>query len=263
MPTNYIDTRVGNGVFTITLNRPDKLNSFIEPMAGELQEALNTAKQDDTVRAVILTGSGRGFCAGQDLSEAIGNGENEEYELGDTVRKSYNPVIKGIRYLEKPVIAAINGTAAGAGANLAFACDIILAAEEAKFIQSFSKIGLIPDSGGTYLLPKLMGFHRALAHMMLAEPMSAAQAKEIGIVHQVTDADNLLDETHKLAEKLAKRPTRSFALIKKAVNQSFNNDLESQLELEAKLQTKAGQTEDYKEGVNAFLEKRKPKFKGK
>jgi len=263
MATSYIKTRISSNVLSITLNRPDKLNSFIKPMAKQLQDVLKEAGDDDSIRCVVLTGEGRGFCAGQDLSEAIDNEKKENYVLGDTVRESYNPIIKAIRFLEKPVIAAVNGTAAGAGANLAYACDIILASEEATFVQSFSKIGLIPDSGGTFLLPRLMGFHRSLAHMMLADSMSAGDAKDTGIVHQVTAEDDLLDEATALATELAKRPTRSFALIKKAVNQSFTNNLENQLELEADLQSEAGNTYDYQEGVEAFLEKRKPTFKGK
>jgi len=262
MPSEFIETSISGGVYTIKLNRPDKLNSFIKPMAEELQQAMNKAEVIKKIRSVILTGKGRAFCAGQDLGEAVDNGKKDDYVLGDTVRKNYNPIIKAIRHLEKPVIAAVNGTAAGAGANLAYACDIILASEKAKFIQSFSKIGLIPDSGGTFMIPKLMGFHRAMAHMMLAEPISAHEAEKSGIVYKVIASETLLEETVKLAEHLAKQPTRSFGLIKRAVNQSFTNNLDTHLEVEAQLQTEAGQTHDYQEGVNAFLEKRKPDFTG-
>lgn len=258
---NLIKTSTAKGVLNIALNRPDKLNSFTEPMAGQLQQALLKAQNNDEVRCVLLTGAGKAFCAGQDLAEVVEKGE--DYELAHTVQNSYNPIIKAIRKLGKPVVCAVNGTAAGAGANIALACDITLASSEAVFVQSFSKIGLIPDSGGTYFLPRLVGLQRANALYMLDEKISAPQAAETGLIYKATEADELMNEAQQIASKLAKMPTKGFALYKKAVNRSFTNNLNEQLELEAQLQTKAGNTNDYKEGVQAFLEKRKPEFEGK
>lgn len=257
----YISSSINDNILTITLDRPDKLNSFIEPMAEQLQDALRNSADDDQVRCVLLTGNGKAFSAGQDLPEVVDKGE--DYELGDTVRKSYNPVIKAIRQLEKPVVCAVNGTAAGAGANIAFACDIVLASNEAVFVQSFSKIGLIPDSGGTFFLPRLVGLQRANAMYLLDEKISAEKAGEIGLIYKAVDADKLLDETRSICQKLAKMPTKGFALYKQAINQSLSNNLDKHLELEADMQTEAGKTHDYHEGVQAFLEKRKPEFEGK
>lgn len=260
MSEKFVSCHLEDGVWHIKLNRPDKLNSFIEPMARQLQDALARAKEDDEVRCVLLTANGKAFCAGQDLPEVVD--KDEDYELGDTVRASYNPVIKALRYLEKPVVCAVNGTAAGAGANIALACDIVLTADNAVFVQSFSKIGLIPDSGGTFFLPRLVGIQRANAMYLLDEKVPAEKAEQIGLIYKAVPADELMVEAQGICQKLAKMPTKGFGLYKRAINQSFYNNLDEQLELEADLQTKAGKTHDYNEGVQAFLEKRRPEFKG-
>ncbi len=258
---DLIKKSLSKGVLKLTLNRPDKLNCFTEPMAGQLQQTLIQARNNDEVRCVLLTGAGKAFCAGQDLPEALEKGE--DYELGNTVRNSYNPIIKAICKLRKPVVCAVNGTAAGAGANIAFACDIVLAAEDAVFVQAFCKIGLIPDSGGTYFLPRLVGLQRANAMYLLDEKITAQKAVETGLIYKAINSDELMNEAQKICMKLASMPTKGFALYKKAINQSFNNSLDEQLELEADFQTEAGKTHDYREGVQAFLEKRKPEFRGK
>ncbi|HEX6981263.1 MAG TPA: enoyl-CoA hydratase-related protein [Balneolaceae bacterium] len=257
---SLIKTELKESILTITLDRPAKLNSFTEPMAQQLQKALNEAGENEQVRCVLLTGSGKAFCVGQDLPEVVGKGE--DYELGETVNKSYNPIIKAIRYLEKPVVCAVNGTAAGAGANIAFACDIVLASNNTIFIQSFSKIGLIPDSGGTFFLPKLVGLQRTNAMYLLDEKITPQKAVEIGLIYKTVDDDNLMDEAQQICQKLASLPTKGFGLYKQAINQSLTNTLDEQLEVEADLQTEAGKTYDYHEGVQAFLKKRKPEFKG-
>jgi 2-(1,2-epoxy-1,2-dihydrophenyl)acetyl-CoA isomerase len=256
-----ITTNLNKSVLTIQLNRPKQLNSFTEPMAKDLQQELQEAKENNDVRCVLLTATGKAFCAGQDLPEVVEKGD--DYELGDTVRASYNPVIKAIRHLEKPVVCAVNGTAAGAGANIAFACDIVLASNEAIFVQSFSKIGLIPDSGGTFFLPQLVGLQRANAMYLLDEKITPQKAVEMGLIHKAMEADQLMDEAEKICLKLASMPTKGLGLYKRAINQSLQNNLEEQLELEADLQTEAGNTRDYHEGVQAFLDKRKPEFEGK
>ena len=248
---------------TVTLNRPKKLNSITEPMAKELQWALDEANHNPDVRCLLLTGEGKAFCTGQALEEVISKQDaDEDYQLEDTVRTSYNPVIRGIRYLEKPVVCAVNGVAAGAGANIALACDIVLASTEAKFVQAFSKIGLIPDSGGTFFLPRLVGLQRANAMFMLDESVPAEKAEEIGLIYKSVEADALMEKAREICAKLAFMPTRAFGLYKRAVNRSLQNNLDSQLNLEAELQTEAGSTNDYWEGVQAFLEKRDPEFKG-
>lgn len=259
--SDFIKTSLENNILTITLDRPDKLNSFIEPMAKELQQELTNATRNEDVRCVLLTGNGKAFSAGQDLPEVVNKGD--DYELGETVRKSYNPIINAIRGLDKPVVCAVNGTAAGAGANIALACDIVLASNEAVFVQSFSKIGLIPDSGGTFFLPRLVGLQRANAMYLLDEKISPQKAEKIGLIYKAVDAEELLNEAQSVCQKLAKMPTRGFALYKEAINQSLSNNLDEHLELEADLQTEAGKTDDYHEGVQAFLEKRKPDFEGK
>lgn len=247
-----------DGVAVITLNRPEKLNSFNNSMGSNLQDVLDHCMENQEVRCVLLTGAGRGFCAGQDLEEAVsGIAEIEEH-----VENKYNPLVRKIRAIEKPVIAAVNGVAAGAGANLAFCCDIILAAESAKFIQSFINIGLIPDTGGTYFLPRLVGLHKASVMMMLGEKVSAEEAKDLGLVYKVFPDGELMDGALELAKRMAQMPTRGIGLTKKALNYSLRNTLNEQLAVERDLQGMAGRTEDNAEGINAFLEKRKPVFKG-
>jgi 2-(1,2-epoxy-1,2-dihydrophenyl)acetyl-CoA isomerase len=249
-------------VLRLTLNRPDLLNAFTRDLARELVQALRDAAADDSVRAVLLTGAGRGFCAGQDLAEAMPVGDAIP-DLGDFVRETWNPVISAIRHLEKPVVCAVNGVAAGAGANLAFACDIVFASSKASFVQSFAKIGVIPDSGGTFILPRLVGLHRATVMTMLAEKMTAEQAREFGLVYQVTEPEALVDTAFATAAHLATQPTRALGLIKRAFNHSLGVDLDEQLKHEEALQREAGRTADYAEGVRAFLEKRAPRFTGK
>lgn len=255
-------SETSNQILTITLNRPEKYNSFTEPMALEMQKALKEAESDE-IRCVILKANGKAFCGGQDLPEVVERAENEEdYELSETVRTSYNPIIRTIRKLPKPVICAVQGTAAGAGANIAFACDIVIASKEAVFVQAFSKIGLIPDSGGTFFLPRLIGLARTNALYLLDEEISSETAVEIGLIYKTVEADQLENEVQSIASKLVSMPTKGFGLYKDAVNQTFDNDLDQQLSLEAALQSEAGKSDDYKEGVAAFLEKRKPKFSG-
>jgi 2-(1,2-epoxy-1,2-dihydrophenyl)acetyl-CoA isomerase len=258
-----ITTNLTHGVFTITLNRPDKLNSFIFKMADQLKEALMEAESNDEIRCVLLTGEGRAFCAGQDLAEATEVSNDPDRDLSEIVHHTYIPIVKGIRELEKPVVCAVNGTAAGAGANIALACDIVIASEEAKFIQSFSQIGLIPDSGGTYILPRLIGLAKATALTFLGEKVSAKEAVEMGMIWKAYPADQFMDEANAIAAKLAKMPTKGFGLTKRGFNAGFSNSLEEQMDLEANLQAEAGETHDYNEGVQAFMEKRKPEFKGK
>ena len=263
MSNQLVEYNLEQGILTLTLHRPDKLNSFTEPMARQLQDALTKAGNNDEVRCVLLTGSGKAFCVGQDLPEVVDRAnEEEDFELGDTVRGSYNPIVKGIRHLEKPVVCAVNGTAAGAGANIAFACDIILASDDAVFVQSFSKIGLIPDSGGTFLLPRLVGLQQANAMYLLDEKITSQKAEEIGLVYKTVAGNSLMQKTQNICRKLASLPTKGFGLYKRAMNASMTNNLDEQLELEADLQSEAGRTADYNEGVEAFLEKRKPKFSG-
>ncbi len=250
-----------DGVARITLNRPDVLNSFTLAMARELTDEIGRIAGDASVRAVLLTGAGRGFCAGQDLAEALPK-DGQMPDLGDFVRDSWNPVVLAIRTLEKPVVCAVNGTAAGAGANLAFACDIVFASREASFIQSFAKIGVIPDTGGTFILPRIVGLQRATALTMLAEKVTAAQAQEWGLVYKVCEPATLLDDAFACARHLATQPTRALGLIKRAFNHSLGVELAGQLAYEEELQREAGHSADYAEGVAAFLEKRKPNFTG-
>lgn len=254
-----IDFHISNQIGIITLNRPDVFNSFNKEMALALQKTIDECAEDDNVRALYITGNGKAFCAGQDLQEVTDpNGP----ELTSIVTDHYNPIIARIRAIEKPVIAGVNGVAAGAGANIALACDICIAAENANFIQAFSKIGLIPDSAGTYFLPRLIGFQKATALMMLGDKVGAEEAERLGMIYKCLPADTFAEEALKIAVKLAKMPTKGLGLTKRALNQSYQNDLNQQLTLEGELQTLAGQTYDYNEGVTAFLEKRKPEFKG-
>jgi len=261
MDYDFLKYTVDQGVATITLSRPDVLNSFNKRMAQELQNALRRSEAD-SIRAVLLTGAGRGFCAGQDLGEATG-AEPGSIDLGDVIRTCYAPTVLAIRELEKPVVCAVNGVAAGAGANLALACDIVIASEDASFIQSFSKIGLLPDTGGTFFLPRLVGHARATALMFLAEKVTATKALEWGMIHDVVPATVLMDTALALARQLATMPTRAFALTKKALNASWTNGLKTQLQLEEEMQRQAGRTADFAEGVKAFLEKRKPTYTGR
>lgn len=248
-----------NNYAIITLNRPEVLNSFNREMALELQKVLDACATDKSIRAILLTGEGRAFCAGQDLAEAIAE---DGPSIDTIVREHYNPIIMQIRSIEKPIVCAVNGVAAGAGANMALACDLVLASDKASFIQSFSNIGLIPDSGGTFFLPRLVGMQRATAMMFLADKVSAATALEYGMIYQVQEASVLMEQAEALAARLADMPTKGLGLTKRALNLSFFNSLEDQLDVEEDFQTQASRTYDNKEGINAFLEKRKAKFKG-
>ncbi len=250
---------IKDGLAVIQLNRPDKFNSFIRQMALDFQTCLDDC-QSDEVRAVLITGSGKAFCAGQDLKEAMSAPTDG---LKKIVGEHYNPIIRKIRSLEKPVIAAVNGVAAGAGANIAFACDIVLAHEKVSFIQAFSKIGLIPDSGGTYTLPRLLGYHKALALMLTGDKLSAQEGKDLGIVYKILPLESFLNDARAFAQNLANMPTYALGKTKMMLQQSMHNTMDQQLEIEREEQFKASQTYDYNEGVNAFIEKRKPNFKGK
>ena len=248
-----------DGVGKITLNRAEKYHSFVREMALQLQDVLDICKEDENVRAILITAEGKAFCAGQDLGEATDpNGP----ELTQIVQEHYNPIIRKIRYIEKPVVAAVNGVAAGAGASIAICCDIVVATESASFIQAFSKIGLIPDSAGTFFLPRLVGMQKATALMMTAESVSAKDAEEMGMIYKVFPDDKFVEESWKLVSKLAKMPTKGLGLTKQLLNASYSNNLEQQLSMEDKYQTIAGKSSDFKEGVSAFLEKRKANFKG-
>jgi 2-(1,2-epoxy-1,2-dihydrophenyl)acetyl-CoA isomerase len=250
------------GYRVITLNRPDRLNSFNEAMHAALMSALVDAETDGNCRALILTGAGRGFCAGQDLSDRVFS-PGQVPDLSSTLERLYNPLVRKIRSLQMPVICAVNGVAAGAGANIALACDIVLAARSAKFIQAFAKLGLVPDSGGTWFLPRLVGTARARALALLAEPVPAEQAEAWGMIWKALDDASLMDEAHHLAAHFAVQPTVGLGLIKQALDASETNDLDRQLDLERDLQGQAGRTPDYLEGVTAFFEKRQPKFSGR
>jgi 2-(1,2-epoxy-1,2-dihydrophenyl)acetyl-CoA isomerase len=258
-PVSTILFEVEQHLAIIKLNRPDKLNSFNREMALEMQQCLDQCAERSDIRTVLITGMGRAFCAGQDLEEAIAE---DGPGLQRIVSEHYNPMILRITRLEKPVIAAVNGVAAGAGANIALCCDVVVAAESASFIQAFSAIGLIPDSGGTFTLPRLIGSQKASALMMLGDKIQAPEAERMGMIYKWYPNENFEQESVALATRLSQMPTRGLALTKKALVVSAVNDLESQLQLEDELQTRAGITHDYKEGVNAFLEKRRPQFKG-
>lgn len=255
-----INFTLENGLATIQLNRPESYNSFNREMALELQATLDKCAADKNVRAVVLTGEGKAFCAGQDLKEVTTPEINPGFKV--LLEEHYKPIILKIRNLEKPVIAAVNGVAAGAGANIALACDIVLATEKAKFIQAFSAIGLIPDSAGTYFLPKLIGYQKAMAIAMLGDKITATEAEKMGMIYKAIPAESFQEEVANIANRLAQMPTKGLWLTKKAFNAGINNSLEEQLELETLLQIEASETTDYHEGVTAFVEKRKPTFKG-
>ncbi|MFJ6324184.1 MULTISPECIES: 2-(1,2-epoxy-1,2-dihydrophenyl)acetyl-CoA isomerase PaaG [unclassified Rhizobium] len=252
---------LADGVLSLTLNRPDKLNSFNEEMHLALRAGFERAHKDADIRAVLLTGAGRGFSAGQDLGDR--DPRKGAPDLGHTIETFYNPLLRLIRSLEKPVVCAVNGVAAGAGANIAFACDITLAARSARFIQAFAKIGLVPDSGGTWSLPRLIGEARAKALALTAEPLDAETAASWGLIWRAIDDDKLMDEAKALTVRLASGPTMGLGLTKRAIQAAATNSLDEQLDLERDLQREAGRSADYAEGVTAFLEKRKPEFRGR
>jgi 2-(1,2-epoxy-1,2-dihydrophenyl)acetyl-CoA isomerase len=250
------------GVLSVTLNRPDKLNAFNPEMHQLLRKALERARDEAEVRAVLLTGAGRGFCAGQDLSERNVSVETP-LDLSVSLGSYYNPLVRRMRELPKPIVCAVNGVAAGAGANIALACDLVIAARSASFVQSFARLGLVPDSGGTWFLPRLLGNARATGLALLGDKLSAEQAEQWGLIWRVVEDDKLLKEAMELAQVLAEGPTKGYGLVKKALNAAWGNSLDAQLDLERDLQREAGLTHDYREGVAAFMQKRKPQYKGK
>jgi 2-(1,2-epoxy-1,2-dihydrophenyl)acetyl-CoA isomerase len=261
MSKHSIEIQIEQGIAWITLNRPEVFNSFNREMALSLQTHLENCANNTQVRAMVLTGSGKAFCAGQDLKEVTTPELNPGFKK--ILEEHYNPIISLIRTIEKPIIAAVNGVAAGAGANIALACDVVVATEKASFIQAFSKIGLIPDSAGTFFLPRLIGFQKASALMLLGDKVTAHQAEQFGMLYKVFTAEEFLDQTKKLAITLAQMPTKALGMTKRLLNASMVNDLNAQLAMESKLQIEAAQSDDYNEGVAAFVEKRKPNFNGK
>jgi 2-(1,2-epoxy-1,2-dihydrophenyl)acetyl-CoA isomerase len=250
------------GVLTLTLNRPERMNALNIPLQEALGRAVQRAAADDDCRVVMLTGAGKGFCAGADLSDRpMASGEGR-LDLGESLEKRYNPLIRAMRSLPKPIVCAVNGAAAGAGANLSLACDIVLAAKSAKFLQAFARIALVPDAGGTWILPRLVGDARARALMMLADPIGAEEAAAWGMIYRAVDDDRLMGQAREICERLAAGPTRVYGLMKRAFAASFANSLDAQLDLERDLQREAGRTNDFAEGVRAFLEKRQANFRG-
>jgi 2-(1,2-epoxy-1,2-dihydrophenyl)acetyl-CoA isomerase len=262
MPRETVLFEAAEGVARLTLNRPDRLNSFNAEMHQELAVALGTVERDQTLRALLLTGAGRGFCAGQDLNLGSDSGAGE-FDAGAAIERYYNPLVRRLRALRKPVIAAVNGVAAGAGANLAFACDLVIAARSASFLQAFCRIGLVPDTGGTWFLPRLAGSARAMGLMLLGEPLPAEKAADWGLIWKVVDDDRLMEEAATLAKRLAQGPTVGLGLIKEALNRSLASTLDAQLDGERDLQRIAAASADFREGVAAFLEKRPARFSGR
>jgi 2-(1,2-epoxy-1,2-dihydrophenyl)acetyl-CoA isomerase len=258
-PTVLLDVDPASGVATITLNRPDALNSLTVPMKVELLEAFRTVERDGAARAVVLTGAGRAFCAGQDLRERL---QPDAAPLGVELRERYNPIIRAMRSLPKPIVGAINGVAAGAGASLAMACDLRIAADRASFALAFGRVGLVPDSGATWFLPRLVGEARAAEIALLGDPVSAEDALRIGLVGRVVATEQLTTEARSVAERLAAGAPQAIALTKRALNATWDRSLDDALELEAELQDTAGRTKDHAEGMAAFLEKRPPRFSG-
>jgi len=256
--SDTIKFSIEGNVAKIILSRPEVYNSFNREMALAMQDALDECGSNAEIRAVYITGAGKAFCAGQDLAEVV----EANLPIEKIVAEHYNPIITRLRKIEKPIVAAVNGVAAGAGANMALACDIVIAAESAAFIQAFSKIGLIPDSGGTYFLPRLIGFQKATALMMLGDKVIARDAENMNMIYKCINDNDFTEESWKIAFKLSEMPTKGLGYTKRLLNKTFSNDLEAQLKMEDELQAAAGKTEDYNEGVNAFLEKRKPIFKG-
>jgi 2-(1,2-epoxy-1,2-dihydrophenyl)acetyl-CoA isomerase len=256
---SFVIFELKNNVACLTLNRPEKFNAFNRPMALQLQQLLDECAENKDVRAIYITGAGRAFCAGQDLGEVI---DPDGPGMNKILSEHFNPLVRKLRELPKPVVAAVNGVAAGAGANMAFCCDVVVAAASASFIQAFSKIGLIPDTGGTYFLPRLIGWQKASALMMLGDKVEAAEAENLGMLYKVFSDDVFAKESFKIAQTLASMPTRGLAFTKMALNNAMCDTLYEQLHSEDSLQQKAAATYDFKEGVQAFIEKRKPVFKG-
>lgn len=262
MPDELVLHRLDAGVLELVLNRPDKLNAFTPDMHMALRAQIDRASQESAVRAVLLTGAGRAFCAGQDLGDRDPRKGGPKPDLGATIGTFYNPLIRALRALPKPVVAAVNGVAAGAGANIALACDIVLASDKARFVQSFAKLGLVPDAGGSWALPRLLGEARAKALVLTGEPLNAPQAAEWGLIWRAVPDADLMPEARALATRLAKGPTFGFGLTKQAIQAAATNSLDGQLDLEQDYQRRAGLSDDYAEGVTAFLEKRDARFTG-
>jgi len=256
-----IKESINNKIAILSLDRPDVFNSFNREMALLFQKKLDACEKNPNIRAIVVTGEGKAFCAGQDLKEVTSAELNPGFKK--IIEEHYNPIISRIRKIEKPIIAAVNGVAAGAGANIALACDVVIASENASFIQAFSKIGLVPDSGGTFFLPRLIGFQKASALMMLGDKIPAHEAEKLGMIYKVVSPENFMEEVMNIASILSNMPTKALGFTKRLLNESMNNSLENQLEMEGKLQIESAQSEDYAEGVDAFVQKRKPNFKGK